>query len=126
MNVPDNLLYTKSHEWIKILEGGNALVGITDYAQEQLSDVVFVSLCGEGEKLSANGTIGDVESIKAVSEIKSPVDGTVVRVNQGVMDDPALINSAPYDAWLVELSGVKGEDSLLSAKAYEELIGDEA
>lgn len=122
MNIPNDLFYSKSHEWVKFLDNGNALVGITDHAQHQLSDLVFVNLCDEGEELSVHGIIGDVESIKAVSEVYSPISGTVVMVNQDVIDNPALINSAPYDSWLVELSNPSGKDDLISPDVYAEIL----
>lgn len=125
MNVPKDLLYTKTHEWVKMLENGNAQIGLTDYAQDQLSDIVFVNLGQEGDAIAIGDVLGDVESIKAVSEVYSTINGTIAKVNQDVLDSPETINSAPYDAWLVELSGVSGQNELLSSDAYEELLAKE-
>jgi len=122
MNIPNDLLYSKSHEWVKTLDDGNVLIGITDYAQSQMGDVVFVNLCDEGDELLIPGSIGDIESIKDVSDVYSPVSGTVVRVNDAVLSNPSQINSAPYESWLAELSDVAGLEALLSAGDYEALI----
>jgi len=122
MNIPSELKYSESHEWVKTLSSGNVLVGITDYAQRQLSDLVFVSLKDEGDELAAHDPIGDVESIKAVSEIFTPVAGKIEKTNQDIMDDPSLINNAPYDSWFVELSGVEGVEGLLSVEDYAKLL----
>ena len=122
MNIPSELKYSDSHEWVKTLPNGNVLVGITDHAQHQLSDLVFVSLKDEGDELAAHDPIGDVESIKAVSEIFTPVAGKIVKTNQDILDDPSLINSAPYDSWFVELSDVHGAEGLMSAKDYAKLL----
>jgi glycine cleavage system H protein len=126
MNIPKDLLYSKSHEWVKILENQNARIGITDHAQHKLSDIVFVNLSGEGEKVSAHTNIGDVESIKAVSEVYSPLGGQIIKVNREVLDNPSLINGSPYEAWLVELSGVSGKENLLSPEDYEKLVKAES
>ena len=122
MNIPSELKYSDSHEWVKVLPSGNVHVGITDYAQRQLSDLVFVSLKDEGDKLAAHDPVGDVESIKAVSEILTPVAGTIEKTNQDIMDDPSLINNAPYDSWFVELSEVAGLEGLMSAEDYAKLL----
>ena len=125
MNIPENYLFAKTHEWVKVLPNGNVLVGISDHAQELLSDIVFINLGEEGEELSAKGPMGEVESVKAVSEVYSPVSGTIVKVNQDVLDSPETVNSAPYDAWFVELENVSGQEELLSPPDYEKLIAEE-
>ena len=122
MSIPANLSYTETHEWVCFFENGRARVGLTDYAQKSLGDVVFVSLCEEGESLTAGASIGDVESIKAVSGIYCPLDGTVEKVNAEVVDSPELINQAPYEAWLVEMSGDFDRSALLTADNYEKII----
>jgi len=122
MQIPENLLYSKSHEWVKKLDGGNVQIGITDYAQKKLGDIVFVNLCRQGDKLTAQGPIGDVESIKSVSDIYSPIAGTVINVNQSVLDDPSLINGDPYGAWLVELSADGVAGGLVTAAEYAKIV----
>jgi len=121
MNIPKDLLYSKSHEWVRF-DGDIAYIGLTDYAQNALGDIVFVNLCEAGEQLETETVIGDVESIKAVSDISSPVDGIVDEVNGEILDNAGLINSSPYDAWLVKVSGVSDKSKLLSAEEYEKLI----
>ena len=126
-HIPKDLYYTKSHEWIKFTDGG-ALIGITDFAQNAMGDVVFVNLCPEGDTLETDDSLGDIESIKAVSEIYAPLAGTVARVNQDVLDAPGDLNTKPYDAWLVELSGDFDKDSpgLMTPEAYEAFLQEEA
>lgn len=122
MNIPKDLLYSKSHEWVKFDDNGIAYVGLTDYAQSALGDIVFVNLCTAGEEIEAEAVIGDVESIKAVSDICAPVNGIVDEVNEEILDNAGLINSAPYDTWLIKLSGVSDKSKLISAEEYEEII----
>jgi glycine cleavage system H protein len=119
MNFPADLKYTKSHEWVRTL--GTALyeIGLTDYAQKELGDIVFVNLPQEGDSLSAGVSFADVESVKAVSDIFSPVNGTVKEVNQGVLDAPASINEGPYEAWFIRASGEISAGEFLSAAEYE-------
>jgi len=121
---PSDRFYTKEHEWVKI-EGKNAVVGITDYAQSSLGDIVYVELPKPGAALERSKPIGVVESVKAVSDIYAPVAGTVTEINAAVEDDPAKVNGDPFgDGWLVKLSGVDAADTtgLLDAAAYEELV----
>lgn len=118
MNTPAELKYTKSHEWVK-MDGDVAIIGLTDFAQEQLGDLVFVNLPEEGDAVEAGETFADVESVKAVSDVYSPVTGTVAEINEELLDDPAMINSNPYDAWFVKVSGVSNTEELLDAAAYE-------
>ena len=118
MNIPQNLSYSKSHEWVK-LESGEALVGLTDFAQSELGDIVFVNLPQEGDAVSAGEAFSDVESVKAVSDVLSPVSGTVVAVNEELMDDPAKVNSDPYGAWFIKVENVSDVEELLDAAAYE-------
>jgi glycine cleavage system H protein len=127
VNVPDDLRYTKEHEWVRI-EGARARIGITDYAQDALGDVVYVDLPAVGASVDAHQPLGEVESTKSVSDVYSPLSGTVVERNAAVDDRPELVNEEPYgDGWLVviEPSEPGAVDSLLDAAGYRALI-DEA
>jgi glycine cleavage system H protein len=117
-NVPERIWFSRSHEWVRHLENGNCLVGITDHAQQKLTDVVFVNLADAGTTVGVHGAIGDVESIKAVSEVFSPLAGRIVSVNQAVLDDPSLINTAPYESWLVEITDITEHEPLLNREEY--------
>ncbi len=122
--VPDGLLYSKEHEWVK-LDGDVATVGITDYAQSSLGDIVYVELPRVGAGLTQFGSIGVVESVKAVSDIFTPVGGEVVGINDGLENDPAAVNRDPYgDGWFykVRLADVSQTNDLLSPEQYEQLI----
>ena len=118
MNYPTHLQYSKSHEWIHT-EDGVAVIGISDFAQHALGDVVFVNLPGEGDEVTAGKAFGDVESVKAVSDLVSPVSGTVCAVNEELLDNPALVNEDPYGAWLIQVEQMTDEEELLDAAAYE-------
>jgi glycine cleavage system H protein len=121
---PSDRFYTKEHEWVRI-DGANATVGITDYAQSSLGDIVYVELPKPGAALERGKPMGVVESVKAVSDIYAPVAGSVTEVNTSVEDDPAKVNGDPFgDGWLVKLSGVNASDTagLLDAAAYDELV----
>ena len=122
---PDNRRYSREHEWVLIESDGRALVGITDYAQEQLGDVVFVELPEAGTQLDQSQKMGEVESVKAVSDLFTPLTGEVAEVNQALVDHPELINDAPHDkGWMVRLASVDAAqlDSLLSASEYESFL----
>lgn len=124
MNVPSHLKYTKDHEWISI-EGGVARMGITDYAQDALGDIVFIQLPDTGCKVEVNQSFSEIESTKSVNDVYSPVGGTVTRINDALRDTPELLNSDPYgDGWICEISDVDltGAD-LMDADAYRELTG---
>lgn len=118
MNVPETLKYTKSHEWLKEEADGSYTMGLTDYAQKQLGDIVFVNLPMEGEPATAGEALADVESVKAVADVFSPVTGTVAAVNEDLMDEPQQINQAPYEAWIAKISDVTDTEELLSAAEY--------
>jgi glycine cleavage system H protein len=122
MKVLKDLLYTKEHDWVKV-EGNKAYIGITDYAQHALGDIVFVELPEVDTEFSDGDTFGVVESVKAASDLLIHIDGTVVEINEEVVDDPALINSDAYANWLicVEVKDEAQLESLLNASAYEEL-----
>ncbi|GHU47460.1 glycine cleavage system H protein [Spirochaetia bacterium] len=119
MNFPVNLKYTKSHEWVKELGGGTYEIGLTDYAQQEMGDIVFVNLPQTGDAITAGASFADMESVKAVSDIFSPVTGEVTEINEAILDDPASINKAPYDAWLIRAKGEAPAAQLISAKEYE-------
>jgi len=121
-NVPDNLHYSKDHEWVRV-EGDTAVIGITDHAQEQLGDVVYVELPRQGESFATNESFGSVESVKAVSEIFTPVSGEVAEVNESLNDEPEKVNKDPYGkGWMIKMKMKNsGEvDSLLTAAEYED------
>ena len=126
MAYPSDLKYTKEHEWIRA-EGGNATIGITPYAQESLGDIVFVELPKNAAEITAGKTFGSVESVKAVSDLYSPVSGTVTEVNEDLKTEPDKINSAPHDTWIikVQLSEPGEFDALLDAATYEKFISEE-
>lgn len=106
MKNPADLLYTKSHEWVRKLEDGSVQVGLTDYAQHQLGDLVFIGLPQEGDAVTAGESFCDAESVKAVSEVYSPVTGTVLAINEELLDHPELVNENPYDAWFVQIGEI--------------------
>ena len=119
MNIPENLKYTRSHEWVEFLPDGAARVGLTDHAQDALGDLVFVNLPEAGDAVTAGEALGDVESVKAVSDIFCPVTGTVRAANEALLDTPEAINADPHGAWLVEVEAITGQEELLDAAAYE-------
>lgn len=124
ISTPEELQYAASHEWVKV-EGDTALVGLTDFAQNALGDIVFVNLPEEGDEFEAGEAFADVESVKAVSDVFCPIAGTVAEVNEELLDDPARLNQDPYGAWLVRLDGVSGIDGLLDAAAYQAVCAEE-
>ena len=125
MNIPVNLKYTKDHEWIR-LEGDNAFIGITDYAQHELGDIVFVDVDTVDETLDAEEPFGTIEAVKTSSEVFMPVAGKVVEFNEALADAPETVNSDPYgEGWIIkiEVSDASQMDALLDAEAYKNLIG---
>ena len=125
MNIPEELRYARTHEWLKE-EGGVFTVGLTDFAQHALVDIVFVNLPQEGDPVTAGEAFGDVESVKSVSDVVSPVTGVVKAVNESLLDDPAQVNADPYGAWLIQGEEVTDTDELLDAAGYEALCAGEA
>ena len=126
MNTPNELRYTKEHEWVKI-EENTAVIGITDFAQNELGDIVFVELPEVGDEVSLDQPFGSVESVKTVSELYAPISGTVVAVNEELSDSPELVNESPYEtAWMikVELSNPSEVEQLLTPDAYKEVISE--
>jgi glycine cleavage system H protein len=126
MAYPANYRYTKEHEWISV-DGGIGTIGITDYAQNSLGDIVYVDAPKVGEEVKANATFGSVESVKAVSDLYSPVSGTVTEANESLKTEPDKINAAPHETWIikVKLSDPAEFDKLLDAAAYEAFIAEE-
>ena len=122
MNFPEDLKYVKSHEWVKTLEDGTVLVGVSDYAQDALGDLVFVNLPEAGDEVTEGEPFADVESVKAVSDVYSPVSGTVAEINEALLDAPESINEAPYEAWFMKAENVTGTAQLMSAAEYEEYV----
>jgi glycine cleavage system H protein len=126
MNFPADLRYTEEHEWIKIESDNTALVGITDFAQSELGDIVFVEIETEGEDLEANGIFGTIEAVKTVSDLFLPIAGKVLEVNSALADEPELVNNDPYEGgWLIrmEIGDMSSLDGLMDAVAYKNLIG---
>lgn len=125
MNFPENLKYSKDHEWIKV-EGDTALVGITEFAQSELGEIVYVDVTSEGETIEQNGVFGSVEAVKTVSDLLMPVSGEVLAVNAELEEKPELINEDPYGkGWIIKIavSDASELDTLLSASDYKNLIG---
>ena len=125
MNIPEDLRYTKEHEWVR-LEGDVATIGITDYAQGELGDIVFVEVDTIGDTVAAEEVFGTIEAVKTVSDMFSPLEGEMLEFNEGLEDDPELVNSDPYNAgWIVKMrvANVADVASLLSASDYAALIG---
>ena len=126
MSNPADILYHKSHEWLRV-EGDEAVVGITNFAQEALGDITYVDLPAVGDSVSAGEEFGSVESVKAASELYAPATGEVVAVNDALADAPELLNSSPYqDGWMVRIKLEAKADGLMDAEAYEELCASEA
>ncbi len=126
MNFPTNIKYTSEHEWIR-LEGDEAYVGISDYAQDQLGDIVFVDIPTEGETLAKGDTFGTIEVVKTVSDLFMPVGGEVIEINPNLEDQPELVNKDPYgEGWLIRIkpTDVTDMDDLLDAAAYKQLINE--
>ncbi|MFZ3591374.1 glycine cleavage system protein GcvH [Bacillus sp. DJP31] len=127
MNTPKELRYSEEHEWVKV-EGNRVTIGITDFAQSELGDIVFVELPEVGDEISFNEPFGSVESVKTVSELYAPVSGKVVEINENLDDSPEFVNESPYEkAWMivVELTNVSEVEKLMTAEQYEEMINQD-
>ena len=122
MNILDDVKYTKSHEWVRVLDDGIVEIGLSDYAQEQLGDIVFVSLPKAGDSLSKGSAFAEVESVKAISDVYSPLDGKVKESNAELLNAPESINQSPYTAWLIRAEGKLLQTELLSAEEYKTLL----
>lgn len=125
MNVPQNLHYTKSHEWILFLDETTARIGITDFAQHELGDLVFVNLPQVGDQVEIDQVFADVESVKAVSDIYGPVTGEISAVNDELSDSPQLLNSQPYDAWFIEVKNISNKMKFLTAAEYQQFCEED-
>lgn len=127
MEFPDDLRYSKEHEWV-LVEGNVATIGITDYAQEQLGDIVFVELPAVGDKLSKEDTFGVVESVKSVNDIYAPISGKVLEVNDDLPDNPEIVNDDPYgDGWMIKVEVADAEelDDLMTADEYRDYVAEQ-
>ena len=124
MNFPAELKYTKDHEWM-VMDGDVAVIGISDFAQDALGDVVFINLPEVGDTVTAGESFGDVESVKAVSDVNSPVTGVIVAVNEELADSPENLNSDPYGSWIIKVEQITETEELLDAAAYEAFCAEE-
>lgn len=125
MTTPNERMYSKSHEWLK-QEGDEYLVGVTEHAQKELGDLVFINLPNEGDEVTAGEALADVESVKAVSDVISPVTGTVSEVNEELLDAPEKINQAPYDTWIAKIKNAGELAQLMSAEEYDRFLNEGA
>ena len=124
--VLENLNYAKTHEWVDFINDTTARIGISDFAQHELGDLVFINLPEVGDAVTAGDAFGDVESVKAVSDILSPVTGVISAVNQDVLDHPESINETPYDSWFIEVTDITGKSDLMTASEYGDFCEKEA
>jgi glycine cleavage system H protein len=125
MNFPDDLKYTKDHEWIRIENDNQGIIGITDFAQKELGDIVYVEINSEGEEIAQGNVFGTVEAVKTVSDLFMPISGKITEFNEELEDEPELVNNEPYEGgWMIkiEISDPSQIDSLLSAAEYKKLI----
>lgn len=125
MEIKKDLMYSKSHEWVEFIDENTAMVGISDFAQHSLGDLVFVNLPEVGDLVEVGESFADVESVKAVSDIYSPVSGEILEVNEELLDSPELINSDPYGSWFVKIGNITEKEELIGAEEYEKLCAEE-
>ena len=125
MTFNPDVKYSKSHEWVR-MDGDVAVIGISDFAQDALGDLVFVNLPQVGDEVTAGEAFGDVESVKAVSDLMSPVTGTVCEINEALLDAPEELNNDPFGAWIIKVENVTDTEELLDAAAYEAHCAEEA
>ena len=123
--IPENLSYAKTHEWVSFINDTTARIGISDFAQHELGDLVFINLPEEGDTVTAGDAFGDVESVKAVSDILSPVTGVISAVNQELLDKPESINESPYDSWFIEVTDITAKSELMTASEYGDFCDKE-
>ena len=126
MEFRQDVKYAKTHEWVKDLGDGILEIGITDFAQDALGDIVFINLPQEGDEVVKETPFCDVESVKAVSDVYSPVTGVICEVNEELLDNPALINESAFDAWMIRVKDVTDQEEYLTAEEYEAFAGEEA
>lgn len=126
MEFVKGLKYSKTHEWVKLLEDGTALVGITDYAQSEMGDLVFINLPEVGDDMLKEEPFCDIESVKAVSDVMSPLSGTVVEVNEELVDVPETLNNDPYGAWIVKAENISNIEDLMDEEEYETFVNEVA
>ena len=124
MNYPVELLYSKTHEWVKE-EDGVVVIGISDFAQDALGDLVFINLPEVGDEVTMGEAFGDVESVKAVSDVNSPVTGVIVEINEELNDSPENLNSDPYGSWIIKVENITETEDLMDAAAYEAFCAEE-
>jgi len=123
-NIPDNLKYSKEHEWVEVRDDGTVRIGVTDYAQSSLGDIVYVDI-SQSDEIAQGDSIGNIESVKTVSDIYAPIDGDIININEAINDDPVKVNDDPYgEGYLLEVKPTEPSqlDDLLDAKAYQELL----
>ena len=125
VNGMKDMLFTKTHEWVEFLDDTTVRVGLTDYAQKELGDLVFINLPEVGDDVIASESFADVESVKAVSNVYSPVTGVIKEINEELLDHPELVNESSYEAWFVVIGEVSVQEELLSEEEYEQLIHEE-
>lgn len=125
MTILEDRVYTKSHEWVQEVGDNTVIIGLTDYAQDALGELVFVNLPEAGDETTAGESFADVESVKAVSDVYCPVSGEVNEINEELLDAPEMINEHPYEAWLVKIENVTEKETFLTAKEYEEFVASE-
>ena len=124
MTFPEDLKYSKTHEWIRYEDETTAYIGITDFAQDQLGDLVFTNLPEAGDEVTAGEAFADVESVKAVSDVISPVSGTITEVNEDLADEPQLMNQTPYEAWFIKVTDITDTEELMTAEEYQAFIAE--
>ena len=124
MTFPEDLKYSITHEWIRYEDETTAYIGITDYAQDQLGDLVFTNLPEAGDEVTAGEAFADVESVKAVSDVMSPVSGTITEVNEELADEPQLMNQTPYEAWFIKVTDITDTEELMTAEEYRAFIAE--
>ena len=125
MKIPEDLKYSKTHEWVKMLDADSCLIGITDFAQSELGDIVFINLPQPGDDARKTEAFCDVESVKAVSDVISPVTGTILEVNEMLVDAPQTLNDDPFGAWIIKVSKITATVDLMDAAAYAAFVESE-
>ncbi|MCL2166244.1 MAG: glycine cleavage system protein GcvH [Clostridiales bacterium] len=125
MTTPKNYSYAKTHEWVQFLDEETAISGITDFAQKALSDIVFINMPSEGDEVTCGEPYADIESVKAVADICSPVSGTILEINEKVEEEPSVINEDPYGSWIIKIGHISAKDDLMTAEEYDRFCEEE-